>query len=151
MKDKCFFFLQRHFCMCPPDVKGHKKLWTETRCYCQEPFLGGLLVLEFENCCWCQRSASVRIPWCCQNITQTFSQDDLETKMGGWPSGIHLVMEMTKNTNKYYAIGYTYSSKKIISFISTSQGHTNAGEPHVANWVDRNNRQLRRDIPLAFT
>ena len=26
-------------------------------------------------------------------------------------------------------------------------GHTNAGEPHVAKWVDRNNRQLRRDIP----
>ena len=68
--------------------------------------------------------------------------------MGGWPSGTHLVMETTKNTNKYYAIGYKYSSKKIISFISTSHaGHTNAGEPYVAKWVDRNNRQLRRDIP----
>ena len=77
-----------------------------------------------------------------------FPKTYLETKMGGWSSGTHLVMETTKNTNKYYAIGYTYSSKKIISFISTSHaGHTNAGEPYVANWVDRNNRRLRRDIP----
>ena len=80
-----------------------------------------------------------------------FPKTYLETKMRGWPSGTHLAMETTNNTNKYYAIGYKYSSTKIISFISTSQGHTNAGEPHVANWVDRNNRQLRRDIPLAFT
>ena len=105
MKDKCFFFLQRHFCMCPPDVKGHKKLWTETRCYCQEPFLGGLLVLEFENCCWCQRSASVRIPWCCQNITQTFPQDvprDKDGRMAFGHSPCHGNDEEHKQVLRYW-------------------------------------------------
>ena len=68
--------------------------------------------------------------------------------MNDWPPGTHLVLKTTLNTNAYYAIGYKYSSKKIISFITSEKaGHTLPGQPYEANWVDTNGRVQVREIP----
>ena len=64
----------------------------------------------------------------------------LEAKMKTWPPGSHLVMECVKNVSKYYAIGYKYSNRKIICFITTEKaGHTLKGQSYCAKWVDGNN------------
>ena len=72
----------------------------------------------------------------------------IENMMKTWPSGTHVVMETTKNLKKYYAIGYKYSSKKVICFIASEKaGHTLRGAPYKAKWVDVNNTVAMRDIP----
>ena len=77
-----------------------------------------------------------------------FPKAYIEKEMKSWPSGTHLVLETTKNNNKYYAIGYKYSSKKIISFIASGlAGHTMKGDPYMAKWLDSNGRVAVREIP----
>ena len=57
-----------------------------------------------------------------------FPKAYLESKMMTWPPGSNLVMECCKNLRKYYAIGYKYSKRKSICFITTKKaGHTQRG------------------------
>ena len=77
-----------------------------------------------------------------------FPKAYIEKEMNDWPPGTHLVLKTTLNTNAYYAIGYKYSSKKIISFITSEKaGHTLPGQPYEAKWVDTNGRVQVREIP----
>ena len=48
-----------------------------------------------------------------------FPKAFLETTMTDWPPGSHLVMETTFKERKYYAVGYKYNMKKVLSYIST--------------------------------
>jgi hypothetical protein len=76
-----------------------------------------------------------------------FPKAHIENEMKDWPPGTHLVLKTTVNTNTYYAIGYKYSAKKIISFITTEKaGHTLPGQPYEAKWVDANGRVQFRNI-----
>ena len=64
----------------------------------------------------------------------------IESKMKTWPPGTHIVLECSKNVSKYYAVGYKYSKRKIICFITTERaGHTLPGQSYCAKWVDGNN------------
>ena len=77
-----------------------------------------------------------------------FPKAYIEKEMNDWPPGTHLVLKTTVNTNTYYAIGYKYSCKKIICFITSgSAGHTLPGQPYEAKWMDANGRVQFRDIP----
>ena len=76
-----------------------------------------------------------------------FPKAYLESKMATWPPGTHLVLQNSTNCRKYYAIGYKYSKRKVISFIATEKaGHTRPGQPYVAKWVDANNTVRFRPI-----
>ena len=64
----------------------------------------------------------------------------IEAKMKDWPPGTHLVLECIRTIRKYYAIGYKYSKRKILCFITTEKaGHTLPGDSYCAKWVDGNN------------
>ena len=83
-----------------------------------------------------------------KNAHRHFPKVYIETLMKDWPSGTHVVLETTKNQKKYYAIGYKYTSKKVICFISSAKaGHTLPGVPYEAKWVDVNNKVTIREIP----
>ena len=76
-----------------------------------------------------------------------FPKKFLEETMDKWPPGSHLVLETVKDTNKYYAIGYKYSSKNVLVFIASEHaGHTGEGKPYEAKWQDANGRIAKRRI-----
>ena len=103
--------------------------------------------------------ASLKTAKCCSEICESefigivktahrgFPKTYLENKMETWPPGTHLVLQHSTNCRKYYAIGYKYSRRKVISFVATEHaGHTLPGEPYVAKWVDTNNTIRFRPI-----
>jgi len=78
-----------------------------------------------------------------------YPKKELEKWMASWPAGSHLVLKTTTRTGReLLAIGYKYSLKKVICFLSTAEaGHTEAGLPYEAKWKDENNNTLCRDVP----
>ena len=77
-----------------------------------------------------------------------FPKTYLENTMKTWPPGSHLVMQTELKGKSYYAIGYKYNMKKVLSFIATEgAGHTKPGEPYEAKWLDDNGRACSRKVP----
>ena len=82
-----------------------------------------------------------------KNSHRGFPKKYLEDTMKDWPPGSHLLLETTLQDKKYFALGYKYNMKKVLSFILTEgAGHTCPGEPYEAKWLDENNRMTSRLI-----
>ena len=71
--------------------------------------------------------------------TSCFPKEELEKIMKHWPSGSHLVIECEVNGEKncLYAVGYKYSSSKVLTFVFTKNCcDTSPGCPYVAKFSD---------------
>lgn len=67
--------------------------------------------------------------------------------MAQWPGGSHLVLETEVDDVKLFAIGYKYSSSRVLMFVSTDgAGHTEKGDPYVAQWTDDHGNHMQRPI-----
>ena len=72
----------------------------------------------------------------------------LQETMNNFPGGTHLVMESEKNGKKIYAIGYKYSSRKVLCFVASEGcGSTLPGKPYEARWTDRHGNVHSRLVP----
>ena len=77
-----------------------------------------------------------------------FPKKYLEDTMKDWPPGTHLILETTKDDEKYFAIGYKYRKSKVICFITTGNaGHTMPGVPYEAKWTNDDGSKGSRLIP----
>jgi len=72
--------------------------------------------------------------------------------MKTFPGGTHLVMESSNDDgSKMYAIGYKYSSKKVLCFIcSEGTGSTKCGKPYAARWTDCHSNVHSQKNPCPY-
>ena len=81
-----------------------------------------------------------------------FPKDYLEETMKNFPGGFHMVLKAPVHNDEpegeqMYAIGYKYSSKKVLSFIaSENTGTTLPGKSYEARWTDRHRNTHCRKI-----
>lgn len=79
--------------------------------------------------------------------TAGYPKDWLEETMHHYPGGTHLVLESVKGGRKMYAIGYKYSSKKVLTFIaSEGSGSTLPGHEYETRFPDRHGNVHSRKI-----
>ena len=76
-----------------------------------------------------------------QRVSYEFSffspTDCLDKTMKDLPTDYHIVVESLKGSIHLYAVGYKYSSKKVLCFISTEGwGLTLPGKTYEALWMD---------------
>lgn len=88
-----------------------------------------------------------------------FPKDYLEDTMKNFPGGFHMVLKAPVDNDDpegehIYAIGYKYSSRKVLSFIASEKtGTTLPGKGYEARWTDRhqNTHSRRIDRPRVVS
>ena len=77
-----------------------------------------------------------------------FPLDFLTSRMSTFPGGSHLVMRCDSGGTTKYAIGYKYSSKKVLTFIaSAGTGTTLPGKEYEGRWTDKHGNVHSRKVP----
>jgi hypothetical protein len=72
----------------------------------------------------------------------------LEEVMRDWPGGSHINLSATVDGVELVATGYKYCRRKSLNFLWTKgAGHTEAGKPYEANWIDSNGNRSVRFVP----
>ncbi|KAL3908548.1 MAG: hypothetical protein SGILL_008440 [Bacillariaceae sp.] len=75
-----------------------------------------------------------------------FPKDYIEETMKEWPGGTHIVLESCFGDD-LLALGYKYSSKKILSFVATKGADlTSNGDPYVARFLTKQGNYKTREV-----
>ena len=85
-----------------------------------------------------------------KKLHSLYPKEQIEITMKYFPEGTHLVLESKQDGKSIYAIGYKYSSRKVLCIITLEGcGSTFMGKPYKVRWTDCHGNVHYHSVPRS--